>query len=136
MPPVHVVCALIWDESSARVLIARRPQGKRLAGMWEFPGGKVDAGEATADALHRELREELECEIEIIETLSDVSHDYPWGGIIMTPFVCRLRAGSPPPRAVEHAEIAWVPWDAIPRHDLAPADLPILGLFAPLARRA
>ncbi len=126
-PPVAVVCALICREDL--VLLARRAPGKRLGGLWEFPGGKIDPGESAVAALHRELQEELGCVVEILRTLPGVSHDYPWGRIVMTPFVCRLRPGSPDPQPLDHSELAWVSPQEMRGFDLAPADLPVLDSF-------
>lgn len=127
-PPVPVVCALILR--GGRVLLARRPAGKKLGGLWEFPGGKVDAGEDAAAALHRELREELNCAVEILARLPDAAHDYGWGRIVLTPFVCRLRPDSPEPRALEHSALAWADWRALDDYELAPADVPVLASFS------
>jgi len=131
MPPVSVVCALIWNPSRTELLIARRPPGKHLEGLWEFPGGKIDPGESSTQALHRELQEELGCQVEILLTLSEISHTYPWVEILMTPFVCVLTPDSPPPQTLEHTELAWVTWDQLPQYDLAAADLPLLHSFHP-----
>ncbi len=125
--PVPVVCALILRGDE--VLLARRPEGKKLAGLWEFPGGKVDAGEDPADALHRELREELNCCVDILERLPDAEHDYGWGRILLTPFVCRLRPDSPEPHALEHSALTWASWGRAGDFELAPADLPVLASF-------
>ena len=131
MPPVPVVCALLWDAATQRVLLARRPPGKHLAGLWEFPGGKIDPGETAAEALYRELQEELGCQVEILAALDPVPHSYPWVDILMTPFVCRVLPDSPPPRSLEHSELAWAAWPEVGQFDLAPADLPLLVLNPP-----
>jgi ADP-ribose pyrophosphatase YjhB (NUDIX family) len=72
---MRVVCGIIQDEKG-RLLIARRPEGKALAGYWEFPGGKIEQGETPESALRRELREELLIETEILQTLPPVEHHY------------------------------------------------------------
>jgi 8-oxo-dGTP diphosphatase len=131
MPPTPVVCALIWNPSQTQLLIARRPPGKHLAGLWEFPGGKIDPGESAPTALHRELQEELGCQVEILETLPDILHTYPWVTIRMTPFICRLTPDSPPPQPLEHTHLAWISWSDLPSYTLAPADLPLLSSYHP-----
>jgi 8-oxo-dGTP diphosphatase len=131
MPHVPVVCALIWNPTQTELLIARRPPGKHLAGLWEFPGGKIDPGESAEQALHRELQEELGCQVDILLTLPEIPHTYPWVEILMTPFVCRLTPTSAPAQALEHTELAWVTWDQLPDYDLAAADLPLLHSFHP-----
>lgn len=122
--PLPVVCALI--ECDGRVLLAQRPLGKHLGGKWEFPGGKVESGESPADALVREIREELASEIRITRALPSCTHDYPNVRIELIPFVCELHADSPPPVSHEHAAIAWVQPSELLAHDLAPADIPIV----------
>jgi 8-oxo-dGTP diphosphatase len=98
--PLPVVCALIED-GAGRVLLAQRPAHKHLGFKWEFPGGKVEAGEPPAAALARELREELGCEVTALAALPCSRHDYGSVTIEMIPFVCRLApaiAGSVRPR--------------------------------------
>ncbi len=110
-------------------MLAQRPHGKTLGGLWEFPGGKVEAGESAEAALHRELMEELGCTVEITQSLAPFEHAYAWGSIRLIPFVCKLSAGSPEPHAHEHAALAWVTCEELKSYDLAPADVPLLGAF-------
>lgn len=103
-----VAVALINDNDE--VLLAQRPQGKRLAGKWEFPGGKVEADESPEEALIRELREELGIEVlaEDLEPFWFLSHDYrkEFGFHLMMPvYLCRAWAGEPHPK--EHSAIIW-----------------------------
>lgn len=121
--PVPVVCALI--ERAGTVLLARRPLTKHLGGKWEFPGGKVEPGEAPAAAIVREIREELGCAIEIVRMLPQHRHDYPLGPIEMIPCVVRLAPGSAEPVAHEHAALAWAPIPDVAGYDLAEADRPV-----------
>lgn len=131
-PPVDVVCAIIRREDGL-ILLAQRPEGKRLAGLWEFPGGKVDPGEQPEESLHRELMEELGCEVTVIQAGPAVVHGYEWGHIRLFPFICKLNASSSPPHPHEHTALIWVPFEKILSHDLAPADVPIVKWVANLA---
>jgi 8-oxo-dGTP diphosphatase len=124
---VPVVCALI--ESEGRVLLARRPLHKHLGGKWEFPGGKVEPGEAPETALVRECREELGCEIEVGGALPAIEHCYPERTILLRPYVCWLSPGSPAPSAAEHSALAWVEPDRILDYDLPAADGPIVASY-------
>lgn len=123
-PPVPVVCAILVREG--RVMLAQRPPGKKLGGLWEFPGGKVEPGETAEAALHRELHEELGCTVRVTQALPSCIHEYPWGNIELIPFVCELTPESPEPHPHEHSAIIWVQRDQIINHDLAPADVPVL----------
>ncbi len=126
--PLPVVAAVL-AAPDGRVLVAQRPAHKHLGLKWEFPGGKVEAGEAPAAALVRELREELACEVLVGAALPRFEHDYGTVLIAMLPFLCRLAPGSPPPQAREHVALAWVPVDALRTYDLAPADWPIVAVL-------
>lgn len=123
-PVLRVVCALI--ERDGRVLMAQRPAHKHLGGKWEFPGGKVEPGEADVDALHRELREELGCIVEVVRPLSPHTHAYETVTVMLLPFVARLAAGSAEPQSLEHNALAWVPAGELTTLDLPAADLPII----------
>ena len=91
-----MVCGLIGD-GDGRVLACRRAEGMRLAGFWEFPGGKLEAGEDAAGALVRELREELGVEVETGATMTPVEHDYGDFAIRLIPLRCRIVSGEPHP---------------------------------------
>jgi len=123
-PPVLVVCAVI--QRAGLIFLARRPPGKRLADLWEFPGGKIEPGELPAEALHRELAEELGCQVVITQAGPPVLHAYPWGTILLHPFLCHLAPGSPEPQPHEHSTLTWVRLEALTDYDLAPADVPIV----------
>jgi len=122
-----VACALV--DADRRVLIAQRPQGKQLAGLWEFPGGKLEAGESPEAALIRELREELGIETKeaCLAPLTFASHSYDSFHLLMPLFVCRKWQGVPEAR--EHAALKWVRPQALRDYPMPPADAP---LIAPL----
>jgi 8-oxo-dGTP diphosphatase len=122
-----VACALV--DADRRVLIAQRPQGKQLAGLWEFPGGKLDAGETPEAALIRELREELEIETKeaCLAPLTFASHTYDDWHLMMPLYVCRKWQGTPV--AKEHSALKWVRPQKLHDYAMPPADIP---LIAPL----
>lgn len=124
---IDVVAGLIQDGED-RLLACRRPEGKHLGGKWEFPGGKVEAGESPAEALVRELREELEITVAVGEALTSVVHDYGRGPIRLIPLLCTIAEGIPRPH--EHSEIRWCDAADLKQLDLAAADLPILTEWA------
>jgi 8-oxo-dGTP diphosphatase len=117
-------CALV--DPDGRVLIARRPEGKPLAGKWEFPGGKVEAGESPEAAVVRELREELgvePCE-QCLQPFAFASESLENGRHLLMPlFVCRRWDGFVDPK--EGQQIAWVRPEALASYDLLPADKPL-----------
>lgn len=120
---VLVACAVISDESG-RYLVAKRPQGKALAGKWEFPGGKVEGTETGPEALRREIREEMGADIEVLNPLDEVVHLNQSGCIRLLPFSARLKAGTL--RALEHDELRWASLRDLASLDLADADVPIV----------
>jgi 8-oxo-dGTP diphosphatase len=120
-PRLLVVAALIWRDG--RVLISRRRLDQAMPDLWEFPGGKVEAGEAPQAALARELREELGCDVEVGRIDDVVFHAYPAFDLYMLVYSCSVVAGVPAPVAV--AEIAWIEPAALPGLELLPADLPL-----------
>tara|TARA_R110002072_G_scaffold1429_6_gene12063 strand:+ start:99 stop:512 length:414 start_codon:yes stop_codon:yes gene_type:complete len=123
--PVIYVAACALVDADKRVLIARRPEGKPMAGLWEFPGGKIEAGETPERALMRELREELgvePCE-RCLHPFAFVSHAYPEFHIVMTLFVCRQWDGFPDPR--EGQTLKWVRPENFKDFEMPAADVPL-----------
>jgi len=116
-----VVAALIRD--GGKILMSRRRPDQAMPDLWEFPGGKVEAGEHPEAALAREVREELGCDVAIDRIEEVVFHAYPEFDLYMLVYAGRIVAGTP--RALEVAEIAWVPPSDLPSLDLLPADYPL-----------
>ena len=115
---INVVGAAIVR--NGKVLCAQRGEGKSLAGFWEFPGGKIEPHETAREALHREIEEELLCEVEVADEVCTSSYDYDFGTVVLTSFVCYLLNGTP--RLTEHHEIRWLSPDEMLTFDWAPAD--------------
>lgn len=101
---VEVSAALIFRDG--RLLIARRHAGSHLGGLWEFPGGKLEAGETFEQCLIREIREELGVEISVGELFEEISHDYPEKSVRLKFFICQLLSGEPQPLGC--AGVKWV----------------------------
>jgi len=122
--PIDVTCGLI--ERDGRLLVAQRAPGKALAGKWEFPGGKVEPGEAPTACLARELREELGVEVRVVAALPASEHRYSPSvrAIRLLPFRCEIVAGEP--HAHEHSALRWCTRDEVAGLDLAAADIPVL----------
>lgn len=125
---VLVVAAVLVDPDR-RVLLARRPEGRAMPGLWEFPGGKVEAGETPEQALIRELAEELDIVVRepCLAPLSFASHPYAQFHLLMPVFVCRQWQGVP--RAVEHAELAWARPNRLGDYPMPAADLPLIAVI-------
>jgi 8-oxo-dGTP diphosphatase len=119
---IPVTAAVI--EQGDRYLLARRKPGKTLAGTWEFPGGKVEAGEDAAACLVREIREEMNLEIEVGELLGVTEHQYDFARIRLIVFRALILGGDM--RLTDHDEAGWFTPQEICRLDLAPADVPIV----------
>jgi 8-oxo-dGTP diphosphatase len=124
--PILLVTAAALVDQDNRVLLSKRPEGKSLAGLWEFPGGKVDAGETPEEALRRELKEELG--IEVCETclapFTFASHAYRDFHLLMPLFLCRSWEGEVEPQ--EGQEIAWVRAKRLADYPMPPADAPLV----------
>jgi 8-oxo-dGTP diphosphatase len=117
-------CALI--DVDGRVLIAERPAGKSMAGLWEFPGGKVDPGERPEDALIRELKEELGIVVKeaCLAPLTFASHSYEDFHLLMPLYVCRRWEGMVTAR--EGQKLAWVRPNRLKEYPMPPADVPLI----------
>jgi 8-oxo-dGTP diphosphatase len=123
--PIVIVAACALLDGEGAVLIAKRPQGRPLAGLWEFPGGKVETGEEPEEAVIRELREELGIEIakRDLSPLTFASHAYPDFHLLMPVYLCRRWQGSV--AAHEGQELLWVKPDTLHLYDMPPADEPL-----------
>ena len=119
-----VACALI--DADNRVLIAQRPANKAMAGLWEFPGGKVNDGERPEDALIRELGEELGITVReaCLAPLTFASHSYADFHLLMPLYICRRWEGTV--TAMEHQALAWVRANKLRDYPMPPADLPLI----------
>lgn len=124
--PLVLVAAVALVDADGRVLIAKRPEGKSMAGMWEFPGGKVEAGERPELALIRELKEELDIDVTeaCLAPLTFASHAYEKFHLLMPLYVCRRWKGMV--AALEGQELKWVKPNRLREHPMPPADLPLI----------
>ena len=131
LPTVLVVAVALIDVDG-RVLIAQRPQGKQLAGLWEFPGGKVEPGERPEQALIRELHEELGIDVNAacLAPFVFASHAYETFHLLMPLYLCRRWSGVVQRR--EHAALAWVKPNALSDYPMPPADEPLVAWLCDL----
>jgi len=120
-------CALIDEDN--RVLLAQRPEGRKLAGLWEFPGGKVEPGETPETALIRELQEELAITIPLpcLAPLTFASHAYDDFHLLMPLYICRKWEGELACR--EHAALKWVRASRLRDYPMPAADLPLIPIL-------
>ena len=130
--PIVLVAAVALVDVDGRVLLARRPPGKPLAGLWEFPGGKVHEGETPEAALIRELREELGVDTEesCLAPFTFASHAYDDFHLLMPLYVCRVWKGQPTP--LEGQELAWVRPVRMGDYPMPPADRPLVAMLRDL----
>ena len=124
-----LVAAVALIDKDGRVLLAQRPEGKSMAGLWEFPGGKVEDGETPESALIRELHEELGIETwsSCLAPLTFASHSYESFHLVMPLFVCRKWQGYPQPR--EGQSLAWVRANKLRDYPMPPADIPLIPIL-------
>ena len=129
---VVYVAAVVLVDKDGRVLLAERPAGKKLAGLWEFPGGKIEAGETPEQALVRELKEELDIDTSqtCLAPLTFASHRYDDFHLFMPVFVCRVWKGIV--AAQEGQRIAWVFPKDFDKYPMPPADIPLIPVLRDL----
>jgi 8-oxo-dGTP diphosphatase len=127
-----LVVAVALVDADGRVLLAQRPPGKQLAGLWEFPGGKVEPGERPEATLIRELAEELGITVEepCLAPLTFASHAYPDFHLLMPLYVCRRWEGTP--RSLEGQALRWVRPRALRDLPMPPADAPLIPFLVDL----
>ena len=118
----EVVAALIWREG--KFMICQRPSHKARGLLWEFVGGKVEAGETPQEALIRECREEIDVLLSVGDVFMDVTHKYPDLDVHLTLFHATVASGEP--KKFEHNDIRWITPQEIPDYDFCPADVEIL----------
>ena len=130
--PIVLVAAVALIDADGRVLLAQRPADKAMGGLWEFPGGKVEAGETPEAALIRELREELAIETvtSCLAPLTFASHGYDDFHLLMPLFACRRWQGQP--RAIEHQALTWARPIRLADYPMPPADLPLVAMLRDL----
>jgi len=130
--PLVLVVAVALIDADDRVLIARRPEGKPMAGLWEFPGGKVGPGETPEEALIRELNEELGIDVteNCLAPFAFASHPYESFHLLMPLFVCRVWDGTVTSR--EGQAFKWVRPDRLSEYEMPPADEPLRAMLRDL----
>ncbi|MDP4021443.1 (deoxy)nucleoside triphosphate pyrophosphohydrolase [Methylobacterium sp. NEAU 140] len=133
-PPLRLllVVAVALVDADGRVLVSERPPGKQLAGLWEFPGGKVEPGERPEETLIRELAEEIDIRVEepCLAPLTFASHAYPDFHLLMPLYVCRRWSGTP--RPLEGQAIRWVRPGHLRDLPMPPADAPLIPFLVDL----
>ncbi|MCP4205850.1 MAG: 8-oxo-dGTP diphosphatase MutT [Shimia sp.] len=124
-----LVAAVALIDVDGRILLAQRPKGKSMAGMWEFPGGKIEAGETPEVALVRELKEELGIDTweSCLAPLTFASHSYEGFHLLMPLFACRKWNGIP--SALEGQTLAWVKAKDLRNYEMPPADIPLIPIL-------
>ena len=127
-PRLFVSAAALID-ADGRVLLAQRPKGKAMAGLWEFPGGKIETGETPEEALIRELQEELGISTvtSCLAPLAFASHDYPDNHLILLLYACRRWQGEPVHQ--EGGQVTWVRAARLRDYPMPPADLPLISML-------
>jgi 8-oxo-dGTP diphosphatase len=130
--PIIWVAAVALVDSDGRVLLAQRPPGKSMAGLWEFPGGKLEPGESAEAALVRELSEELGIETQesCLAPLTFASHGYEQFHLMMLVYACRVWRGEV--QAREGQQLAWVRPVEMYQYPMPPADVPLIGMLQSL----
>lgn len=130
--PIVLVAAVALVDADGRVLLAQRPEGKSMAGLWEFPGGKVDQGETPENALIRELKEELGIDVTVscLAPVAFASHTYEDFHLLMPLFACRVWQGEP--EGLEGQALQWIRPVRMGDVDMPPADAPLVATLRDL----
>lgn len=123
---INVVAAVIQN-TYGEVLIAKRKQSKILGGYWEFPGGKIENNEVPEDSLKRELKEEMNIDIQVCEMIGESVYKYARGPIRLIAYKAKIVEGDI--ELVDHDEFKWVKVNALISYNLAPADIPFIDLI-------
>ncbi len=123
---INVVAAAI--EKDGKFFCAQRPEGKSLGGFWEFPGGKLEEGESPEQALIREIKEELNSEIQIISYINEASYDYDFGTVVMKTYHAELISGNL--ELLEHQNSTWLAPHELSTINWAPVDRPAVRLLS------
>ncbi|MGT2926676.1 (deoxy)nucleoside triphosphate pyrophosphohydrolase [Streptococcus cuniculipharyngis] len=123
---IHVVAAAILKEG--KYFCAQRPKGKSLADFWEFPGGKLEQGESPKVALVREIKEEFDADIEILDYVNEASYDYDFGTVVMMTFEARLLSETL--TLLEHQDSKWLEPHQLRTLNWAPVDRPAVNLLS------
>ncbi|MDO9486672.1 MAG: (deoxy)nucleoside triphosphate pyrophosphohydrolase [Actinomycetota bacterium] len=119
---IDVVGAVIVQDGL--ILCAQRGGDSGLAGLWEFPGGKIESGESKQAALKREITEELQCTIEVGPEVVTTLHEYEHGSLTLTTYYCHIVQGTP--QLTEHSSMKWLRPDELDALEWAPADIPAI----------
>jgi 8-oxo-dGTP diphosphatase len=127
--PIVLVAAVALIDADGRVLLAKRPEGKKMAGLWEFPGGKVENGETPEAALIRELKEELGIDVTVgcLAPLAFASHAYDDFHLLMPLYVCRVWKGAVTAR--EGQDLTWSRANRLATYPMPPADAPLVAIL-------
>ena len=120
-----IVVAAIVEENDT-FLVTRRPDGVHLAGLWEFPGGKIDPAESHADALRREMREELDTDVDVHDLVFETTHAYPERAVALHFYNCVLQRR---PRPLLGQEMRWVPRSELAALEFPPADAELIRIL-------
>jgi len=123
---IHVVGAVIVRDG--KILCAQRNAEKSLPNLWEFPGGKIEENETPKQALAREIKEEMQCEVEVQDKVEHTVYEYDFGIVHLTTYFCELLEGEP--ILVEHEAIRWLTPKELPVLEWAPADIPAIEKLA------
>lgn len=131
-PKTIWVAAVALVDGDGRVLLAQRPPGKEMAGLWEFPGGKIEASETPEEALIRELKEELGIDVSAscLSPLTFASHRYDAVHLVMPLYACRIWKGHV--QALEGQALAWVKPHDLENYPMPPADIPLIPVLKDL----